>query len=318
MIIVPQRLRALRAERQLSRRELSRLASVSEKQIQRLESLDGPAGAVRAATLARLATALGVETERLTGEAPTQHYGKPARVTAAMLPGVRLAYDLVERRYGFTASQLVNAAPLFFTLLAEGCLAWRRMVVAEVQEMQSRLREVGGPRHQRYRYYARELESGSDQEELAIARNDLFDEPLDEDYDQLDALDELRRNPFADYLAKLADELGVQAQVEIDPSQHGRVASLPCVPGYRICGEDLSGIAPPDSDAAYALQVGDVRLSEIPEELAGADKDDERLEWLEGRLSPESRKWLDARQSPPARIQPPAESPSDPDPAAGI
>ena len=238
-------------------------------------------------------------------------------MTAAMLPGVRLAYDLVERRYGFTASQLVNAAPLFFTLLAEGCLAWRRIVLAEVQEMQSRLREVVGPRHQRYRYYARELESGSDQEELAIARNDLFDDPLDEDYDQLDALDELRRNPFADYLAKLADEFGVQAQVEIDPSQHGRVASLPCVPGYRVCGEDLSGIAPLDSDAAYALQVGDVRLSEIPEELAGADKDDERLEWLEGRLSPESRKWLDARQSPPARFQPHTENLSDSDPAAG-
>ena len=235
-------------------------------------------------------------------------------MTAAVIPGVRLAYDLVERRYGFTASQLVNAAPLFFTLLAEGCLAWRRAAVAEVREMQSRLLEVGGPRHQRYRYYARELESGCEQEELAIVRNDLFDDPLDEDYDQLDALDELRRNPFADYLAKLADELGAQEQIEIDPSGHGRVASLPCVPGYRVCGEDLSNVARPDSDAAYALQVGDVRLSEIPDELSGADKDDERLEWLEGRLSPESRKWLDAHQSPQPRSRPPAENPSDSDP----
>ena len=315
MDVVPKRLRTLRAERQLSRRELSRLASISEKQLQRLESPDRPPGAVRAATVARLATALGVVAEELTGEAPTQHNSKPARMTAAMLPGVRLAYDLVERRYGLTASQLVNAAPLFFTFLAEGCLAWRRDVVAEVREMQSRLREVGGPRHQRYGYYARELENGSDQEELAIARSDLFGEPLDEDYDQLDALDELRQNPFADYLAKLADELGVQAQIEIDPSQHGRVASLPCVPGYRVCGEDLSDIARLDSDAAYALQVGDVRLSEIPDELAGADKDEDRLEWLEGRLSSESRKWLDDRQSRP---QPHTGNPSDPDPAAGL
>lgn len=317
MDIVPQCLRTLRAERRLSRRELSSLASVSEKQLQRLESPDRPAGAVRAATVARLATALGVEAEQLTGEAPTQHDAKPSRMTASMLPGVRLSYDLVERRYGFTASQLVNAAPLFFTLLAEGCLAWRRIVVAEVREMESRLREVGGPRHQRYCYYARELESGSEEEELAITRKDLFNEPLEEDYDQPDALDELRRNPFADYLAKLVDELGVQAQIEIDPSQHGRVASLPCVPGYRVCGEDLSGVARLDSDAAYALQVGDARLSEIPDELAGADKHDERLEWLEGRLSPESRKWLDARQSPPARLQPRARNLSDPDPAAG-
>ena len=317
MRIVPKRLRALRDERQLSRRELSSLASVSEKQLQRLESSDRPAGAVRSATLARLATALGVEAERLTGEAPTQHDAKPARMTAAMLPGVRLAYDLVERRYGFTSSQLVNAAPLFFTLLAEGCLAWRRNVAVEVREMQSRLCEVGGPRHQRYRYYARELKSGVDQEELAIDSNELFDDPLDEDYDQLDALDELRRNPFADYLAKLADELGVQAQVEIDPSQHGRVASLPCIPGYRVCSEYLSGIARLDSDAAYALQVGDVRLVEIPDELAGAGKDEERREWLEGRLSQESREWLDARETPTARRQPRAESPSDLD-RAGV
>lgn len=296
MNIVPQRLRAVRIERGLSRRELAARSAISEKQLQRLEFPERTARTVRTDTLARLADALGVDPERLTGEPPTQSDAKPIRVTATLLPAVRLAYDLLESRYGFTMGQLVNAAPLFFTLIAEGSLAWRRDGVSELRAIESRLREIGGSRRFRYGYHAREVAEGGDEEERAINNSNLFDDPLERDYDQDDALDDVRCNPFADYVAKLARELGKPELVDIDPVGHGRVGGLPDVPGYRVCTEDLSQIVPLDSDGAYALHVADVRFSEIPSELAGEEKSDERRQWIERSLSPESSRWLESRR----------------------
>ena len=306
MNVVPQRLRAIRTQRGLSRRELADRATVSEKQLQRLEFPEHAPRTIRPDTLARLAAALGVEPEQLTGEPPTQHDAKQVRITASLLPGVRLAYDLVERRYGFTAGQLINAAPLFFTILAEGSLAWRRVGLVELRAFESRLREIGGPRRFRYGYYAREVSEGGALEEQAIQNGKLFDDPLDEDMDQYDLQDEINRNPFADYLATLADELGKPEFVDLDPLGHGRVGGLSDVPGHRVCSEDLARVASLDSDAAYALHAADVRLSEIPDELAGEDKADARRKWIERRLSTESSLWLDARRGTTAGLDHPA------------
>ena len=186
MRIVPQRLRAIRTERGLSRRELAIRSAVSEKQIQRLEFPEQASRTVRPDTLDGLANALGVQPEQLTGEPPTQPDAKTIRVGAALLPGARLAYELIERRYGITVSQLLNAAPLLFALLAEGGLEWRRAQVAELRAIASRLRQSGGPRRDRYGAYARELEEAGDQEEAAISGGNLFVDPLDMDYDNPD------------------------------------------------------------------------------------------------------------------------------------
>ena len=46
------------------------------------------------------------------------------------------------------------------------------------------------------------------------------------------------------------------------------------------------------SDALYALHAGDVRLSDIPEELLGENAEAKRQAWLEERLSDKSKDWL--------------------------
>ena len=68
----------------------------------------------------------------LTGEVPLPQAGnapapEPRRIQigAEIAPKAKLAYDLIKRRYGVSATEIINMAPLFFTLLAELSLARR-------------------------------------------------------------------------------------------------------------------------------------------------------------------------------------------------
>ena len=65
-------------------------------------------------------------------------------------PQLRLAYDLVSHRYGPTRAEIVELAPLLFTLLAEGCLAWRRERLEKVREAAAGLRELAEGASQLY------------------------------------------------------------------------------------------------------------------------------------------------------------------------
>ena len=55
-------------------------------------------------------------------------------------------------------------------------------------------------------------------------------------------------------------------------------------PDYDICCDELDGIANGSTNAKRALEIGDVRLSEIPEKLMAEDAGEERAKWLEERL----------------------------------
>ena len=61
---------------------------------------------------------------------------------AQVAPKTRLAYDLIKRRYGVSATEIINMAPLFFALLAEGSLAWRREKLEEAEEAIKRLNQI--------------------------------------------------------------------------------------------------------------------------------------------------------------------------------
>ena len=41
---------------------------------------------------------------------------------------------MIKRRYGVNPTTIFNLAPLLFTLIAEGSLAWRRELLNEVRE----------------------------------------------------------------------------------------------------------------------------------------------------------------------------------------
>ena len=287
-IVDPARLLSLRQRRGLSRPQLAERSKVNERTIQRLEKEPQPS---RKDTLKRLATTLGVKPGVLTGELPLPESEKaPAsasklpQIGAQVAPKVRLAYDLIKRRYGVSATEIINLAPLFFAFLAEECLAWRREKLKELKEGTDRLKEIDGFWHGRqgFPFAVTPVPEAIEAEEDSIDKADLFGEHLlgCGTYD----LDPATDNPFASYLRKLKDELDITGVVDVD-SGDLRFGSPLKFPDYDICRDELDGIANGSHYAKVALETGDARLSEIPEELMAEDAGEERAKWLEDKLS---------------------------------
>ena len=135
------RLRTIRQRKKLSRPDLERASGITVRTIQRLENDPDECKSTREDTVMRLAKALEVEPGVLTGELPVPEPGEspasepdPVRIGAQIPPKARLAYDLIKRRYGVNATDVITMAPLFFTLLAAGSLAWRREKSEEAWE----------------------------------------------------------------------------------------------------------------------------------------------------------------------------------------
>ena len=140
----------------------------------------------------------------LTGEEPLPESvkapasaSKPPQIGAQITPKVRLAYDLIKRRYGVSATEIINMAPLFFALLAEGSLAWRREKLKELKEGIDRLEQIEGFWHsgQGLPFAVTPVPEAIEEEEDSIAKADLFGEHLlgCSTYD----LDPSTDNPFA-------------------------------------------------------------------------------------------------------------------------
>ena len=293
MMIVPERLHKLRIRRGFSQPQLAKKSRISVRQLQRLERSSEPGKSVRETTLNNLARDLGVETEVLTGESPlpddpdkvSQRETERVQIGALIQAESRLAYDLIKIRYGIKATEIINMAPLFFMLLAEGSFAWRRKKLRKLDKAIARMREIGKIReksigHLSYAHCVWRAEDALGFEEESIDKADLFGEHLsDEAYDF--GYDPSRENPFADYVRWFADGLDNPGTVKITSGE--LKFGLGGFPGYEICGEWLDKIASDSQKARQALKNGTVRLSEIPEELKAKDRISERVKWLEER-----------------------------------
>ena len=244
MQIDPARLLELRQRKKLSRPQLAEMSKVTERTIQRLEKEPQPS---RKKTLERLATALGVKLDVLTGEEPLPEASKAPdseriQISAQIAPKVKLAYDLIKRRYGVSATEIITMAPLFFALLAEGSLAWRREKLKELKEGIDRLKQIDGFwREYNVHLFALTVDNNDiETEKDSIAKADLFGEHLlgCMTYD----LDPSTDNPFASYLRQLKDELDIPGVVDVDsgPPMFGSPLRFPA---YDICRDELDRIA---------------------------------------------------------------------------
>ena len=287
-IVDPARLLSLRQRKGLSRPQLAERSKVNERTIQRLEKEPQPS---RKNTLNRLATALGVKPGVLTGALPLPEFGKapasdskPPQVSAQIAPKVRLAYDLIKIRYDVSATEIINMAPLFFALLAEGSLAWRREKLKELKEGIDRLKQIDGFwREYNVHLFALTVDNNDiETEKDSIAKADLFGEHLlgCVTYD----LDPSTDNPFASYLRKLKAELAIPGVVDVD-SGNPMFGSPLKFSDYDVCRDELDGIANGSDFAKAALEIGHTRLSGIPKELMAEDAGEERAKWLEDKLS---------------------------------
>lgn len=289
------RLYDLRKTKNLSRAGLARLSKVSIRTIQRLENPANGTNNPHGNTLDRLARALQVEPGVLTGDLPLPDSSnalasEPRRVqvSAEIAPKARLAYDLVKRRYDVSTTEIINMAPLFFALLAEGSLARRRKGLEEAGEAISRLDqmadEVG---HWVFGRATTVAINADTAERESIKKADLFGEHLFSDaYDAFvdEPFDPAVGNPFASYLSRLAADLDNRAVIEIQDGSLHYGTPWARFPDYHLCDADLDKVTNGSADARRALEAGCVRLSEIPKEVMGEDAGEERAAWLEERL----------------------------------
>ena len=290
MKINPERLQELRKRKPLTRQRLSDLAGIHVRTIQRLENDPDRCQKTREDTLNRLAEALEVEPGVLTGELPLPEFDKApvvnserVQIGAQIAPKVRLAYDLIKRRYGVSVTDIINMAPLFFALLAEDSLARRREKVKEACEALERLEQVDGFWRGSLVSSQVVMEGGFEREEHSIYKADIFGEHLFDNIFVDDYFDPTKDNPFASYLRKLADDLSNGSVVNV--KRGDLILGLSWnFPDYNICSEELDRIANGSPHARRALEIGYARLSEIPEELMAEDAGEKRAEWLEGRL----------------------------------
>ena len=295
MKIDPDRLLSLRKKQGWSRPQLAKRSGITVRTIQRLESESESQRGQKSQehTVDSLAKALGVESGVLTGELPLPESGKVpvsdterVQIGAQIVPKVRLAYDLIKRRYGVSAAEVISMAPLFFTLIAEGSLAWRRKEIKEANETISHLGQSNGFWRGGLSGAESYMNEGIAAEENSIDKADLFGEHLFSDTSILmgDFFDPSTDNPFTSYLRELKAELDIPGVVDVG-SGNLMFGSPLKFPDYDICCDELDGIANGDRDAKMALETGDARLSEIPEELMTEDAGEERAKWLGDKLS---------------------------------
>ena len=295
MKIDPDCLRTLRQQKRLTRAQLADRSGITERTIQRLENESQRSQKTHEHTLNSLAKALGVKEKPgvLTGDLPLPESDKapvsdPERVQigAQIAPKTRLAYDLIKHRYGVNATEIINMAPLFFALLAEGSLARRRKKLQEAEDAINRLDqmrdEVG---HWIFLQATTVAGNASEPEKCSIAEADIFGEHLlDSPFGLPNApFDPLEVNPFVHYLRKLASEPTISDVVDVDKGDLN-FRSQYKFPDYEVCTEELDHISQGSSKARRTFETGHVRLSEIPEELMAEDAGERRVKWLEDKL----------------------------------
>ena len=296
----PNVVRQLREGKRLARTRLAAMAKLSERQLRRIEDSDAPTVSVRDNTLMNLAKALEVEPSVLTGESPAPKVTpRPApaersSIRAMIDPKARLAYTLLKQRYGVNATDLINMAPLFFTLLAEGSFAWRREKLGTAQEAVARGAALANG-HLACMFGVHRAQEGLDMELASIDACDLFGEKIGDDTYEW-GYDPSKNNPLADYLRKLADDFGNPGVVSVTHDSLGFGLSAE-YPDYDVCSAELDRIAHHSEKARRVLEVGHARLDEIPPDLRGEDKGEQRAAWLESKAPPppaDISAWLDS------------------------
>ena len=305
--IDPQNLRVLREDEQMSRRQLAEKSGVSERQLARLES---SRKAVRPTTFKRIEEALGTDSKKLSGATPLQPTPaarESVNVGLRVSPQLRLAYDLVGVRYGPTRRQLFELAPLLFVLLAEGSLAWRKERVGEVEELVDRLSELGKYSQLYFARYVEDMRAAADVEQDSIKDSTMRADVLGDEVRDDDFLHELfapghvyEVAPFADYLCKLAEDLGVGGIVDFDSNDFDSTVGYNTIWGakpYEVCKDLLVELTGGSKYARWALLHGDVQLSKMPQDLLKPEAKDARVAWLESKLSDEVRSRQDDLES---------------------
>jgi transcriptional regulator with XRE-family HTH domain len=282
---ISERLKELRDLRGLSQEALAQKARLNKQTIYRLENGRQPP---RQKTIQRLAPALGVEPEVLTGEKPIPsdrarppESKDPAQLNIRLDPFIRNAFSLLALRYRVPIKSIVKVAPLLFFLAAEESLKRRRKILEEFEVASSHAEDLRAnlphlPLGWTATYYA------SKAEEMSIANRDLFASDLFASETKSDPLsygwpeeyNEEKDNPFSAYLKELAEAHEDIAVEAVGPTRTE----------YEVGRSEAIELAGGDERLAEGLLNGWGLIHEIPRNLLGKGAVSERVEWLRRKV----------------------------------
>ena len=257
--LIPARLKEMRESRGMTIMDLHRKSNVSRRQIHEIEAKAerDELVQVRSTTLKRLAAALRLNPDVLSGQASMP----PDRVGDADTPKHELSLKISSRtnqrltlackRYGLSQEQLIEIAPLLLTLVAEDSFRWRSERLKEQSKLLRRLDGLRRYGQVRCLEQVVEPDPGVDlkrmnAERASIDARELFGESVLTEEEKLQGLP----NPFVEYLVE-------KAEVEIDKD----ILDLDI---YELSGATPGGITTPvvwpnQLVPEYHLLTGEIR-----------------------------------------------------------
>lgn len=283
LAIIPATIKELRLGNQLSRVDLAKRSKVSERQIARIEASNDSKLMVRDVTVERLAAALNVKVEVLTGQESKPEPEKKQNLDKQIGDaGLQVQYDLVQHRYGIKKSELDDMAPLLFTMLAEATIAWHSKRQKQLESSMNGVSEAimiesfpnrDDPTACDYvHHHASEINFAS------VDEKHLFADPRQE------------WNPFMAYLMHLLEQIrqdhadggGDRGDnewdelIHLDPAFPGDKLNLP----FAILEGLFNHVTDGNEKAAEELWDGRVRIQHIDEELLKDGREVERVDFL--------------------------------------
>ncbi len=289
--IHPGTLERYRKRAKLTQQGLADFARISLKTIARIE---GGKNKANSHTVNSLAKALDVKPEDLAKPfreqepKPYLHGFQTRRVP--FKENTLVALKMNEERYGISLMDQLNMAPLLVALMAEGSLAWRQKQLDMAKEAVGTLWIKSS-----------EANGAMDVEEESLMKRDIFGKQPIQHAEEIGF--DPGSSPFVKYLCNFAIETGSEfIKVMPDPGegdQEFAEIEYDCwmtsinLPQTFVCyslnAAELDRLTGNNERAMRALQWDHVQMADIPEELLGEDKDEERSNWLGDKIP--QAKW---------------------------
>ena len=198
-----------------------------------------------------------------------------------------LNFALLEHRYGLPALEVIKAAPLFATILAEMSLADRRKRLEQYGAAFDAAMDAA-PQHLKGAFRAtNDVGDAVAAEEESIAANDLggriidSDEWVERSYTDETGIEETR-DLFAEFLQRLVSDHGLK--------EIGIIGGAADNLSYDVFSDTLERLTNGDYWAGFALLHRHTRIRDIPEDMRGEGHAVERAEWLAARVPEAARK----------------------------
>ena len=260
--INPFNVRTLREQKHMTLDELAIIAQIDRGTISKIEN--GRRDATRPSTLRKLAIALGVDADVLTGpnidEADrTPLLARKTQMNFKMASDARNALSLVALRYNVKPGQILHLAPFLFYWAAEESLKWRTERLNEINEKIDAVSAVSHPSHlsslATTNWRGEEI---LENESRSIAKRDLFGLLID-DENVCSGYEESEQNPIAQFFKSIAATLNGHVEFEYW-SPHWSHA------GYTLGKEEALELVGGDQDAAHHILCGYAPLHELPKD----------------------------------------------------